>query len=79
MSVYGALFLVENAPVGIDILVLDHISTSFKMAQILVSDRGQFCGTKCAIDRHLSTEGSPKLRLWRLFDPQIYTSVLDNF
>jgi len=31
---------------------------------------GIFSEKKCAIDRHLSTEGSSKLRLWRLFDPQ---------
>ena len=45
-------------------------------AQIVDSDPGEFSQKKCAIDRHLSTEGSPKLRLWRLFDLQIYTSVV---
>ena len=47
-----------------------------KMTQIRHPAGGHFLKKKCAIDRHLSTEGSPKLRLWRLFDPQIYTSVL---
>ena len=45
-------------------------------AQIVDSDPGEFSQKKCAIERHLSTEGSPKLRLWRLFDRQIYTCVL---
>ena len=45
-------------------------------AQIVDSDRRKNFEKKCAIDRHLSTDDSPKLRLWRLFDRKIYTSVL---
>ena len=44
--------------------------------QIVDSDRRKNFEKKCAIDRHLSTDDSPKLRLWRLFDRKIYTSVL---
>ena len=43
------------------------------------SARGEFFEKKCAIDRHLSTEHSPKLRLWRLFDSQNIHDYVRNY
>jgi len=40
------------------------------MMQNVDSARRKNFDKKCAIDRHLSTEHFPKLRLWRLFDRQ---------
>ena len=65
-------FLAKNAPwrdgdFGPLLQVVDSDPIIHKIA---VSERGTFFEKKCAIDRRLSTEGSPKLRLWRLFDPQ---------
>ena len=79
MSVYGALFLVNFPQTGIHILYPVELKFELsKNGSNSPSRRGHFSREKCAIDRHLSTEGSPKLRLWRLFDRQIYTSVLGN-